>query len=304
MLRKGLGILKSIVENGILLTPESIEWEEPLENGTLVNKMIAIAKSCSFTEIPLNRLKTHSDKFGYFSIEFNIEVLRKLGAIPVFYLPRACEGDDSLESLASSLMIRLGEIQELLNNLRKLEKWAEENSGKADYYPKLDICGQRRIGRCNPKAIEDVIAFCRGPSQPIRILRNALRVISGFHYPAEDYQYTKMMGYYKQREWRIVANMSFHGKELTYPIDDEGIKEMLIGIDPDFYQKDIRLHYNRTARRVDLCQFYPEHNKRKFIEYAHRVIVPSKAVDLAIGILNKCGEPPDVIDSESISQFE
>ena len=204
-------ILESIVENGLLLTPESIEWEEPLENGTLGTKMISIAKSCSFTEIPLNKLKTHSAKFGYFSIEFDIEVLRKLGAIPVFYLPKAPDCDDSLESLASSLMVRMGEIQEFLNNLGKLEKWAEENSEKKMFFPKLVICGEQRIGRFNSEAIKDIIEFCRGHSQSMSILINAFRYFNGFHYPAENYRYNNRMDYYRQREWRIVANMSFHG---------------------------------------------------------------------------------------------
>lgn len=300
MIKKGLRILESIVNNGLLLTPESIEWEEPLENGTLGNKMISIAKSCSFTEIPLNKLKAHSAKFGYFSIEFDIEVLRKLGAIPVFYLPKAPDGDDSLESLASSLMIRMGEITEFLNNLGKLEKWAEENLEKKNFFPILDSCGQQRIGRFNSEAIKDIIEFCRGYSQPLKILINALRYIHGFHYPAENYRYNNRMDYYKQREWRIVANMSFHGKELTYPIKDEGIKKMLISIDPNFYQKEIALHYNRTARIIDLCQLFPEYNNKNFIEYAKRVIVPSKAVDLATSILNKCANPPEVVDFKSI----
>ena len=75
---------------------------------------------------------------------------------------------------------------------------------------------------------------------------------------------------------------------------------MLISIDPNFYQKEIALHHNRTAPIIDLCQFFPEYNSKKFIEYAKRVIVPSKAVDLTTSILNKCTKPPEVVDFKSI----
>jgi len=55
--------------------------------------------------------------FGHFALEFDVQTMRQLGGIPVFYFPRASQDDVGLESVAASLICRIGEIQILLNRL-------------------------------------------------------------------------------------------------------------------------------------------------------------------------------------------
>jgi len=118
---KGLQILRSIVKSGLLLTPEQTSWQEPVSGGGLSEPWKVIQKRACFTELATTELKRHSDVFGRFALEFEIQGLRQLGAIPVFYFPRASTDDIGMESVAASLLCRTGEIQVLLNRLGQLE---------------------------------------------------------------------------------------------------------------------------------------------------------------------------------------
>lgn len=298
-IEKGLSILASIKKLGFVLTPEVIEWKEPLSNGTQSKPWRVAQKRCCFTELVPSEVVNHSEMFGKFALEIEISVFRQLGGIPVFYMPRPSNEDKGLESLASALLSRIGEIQVLLNRLGDLEELVKNTPNKNQI---LQIAKNKQVLgsiQCSIGGAENLISYLRYGSQPIAILRNSLRALSGFFYPTEDFRYTGTLAYYRQREWRIIANMSKLGTDLTRnPTEDE--KENLMKINYEFFNRQIELHTGKY-KRADQCKIFDHLEGKPIIEFIRRVIVPSEAKNMAIDILSSENDPP-VVDLESISK--
>src|SRR5713101_4938638 len=80
---KGKKILAAIRDFGLVLTPQFIEWSQP-SLGAPPRVLPILQKRVCFTELSLNELPGHAEKFGHFSLEFEIDRVRRLGAMPVF----------------------------------------------------------------------------------------------------------------------------------------------------------------------------------------------------------------------------
>lgn len=283
----GLDVLSSIIASGFLLTPEITEWREPRDDGSLGEPWKNIQKTCCFTELSPNELLDHSKRFGSFSIEFDLQRFRELGGIPVFYLPRATEGNRGLESLAASLVARIGEIQILLNRLAELEIDVSASVDKKRFVG-FEKGGQQIHTRCSYAGAEDLIAAVTDGTQPVEILRNALRALSAFFYPAEDFTYTGLLAYYRQREWRLIANMSHLGRSIDRDLTDPE-KNRLLTIDSEFFGRKMDF-FTGPCRRVDQCKLFEKLDGKPLMHYARRVIVPGHAVDKAKDLLKAYAE--------------
>lgn len=290
-LDKGLEVLSSIIASGCLLTPEITEWREPRDDGSLGEAWKIIQKTCCFTELSPNELPKHSEQFGNFSIEFDLQMLRQLGGIPVFYLPRATAEDRGLESLAASLIARTGEIQILLNRLAELANLVSNSEDKSQLLV-LQKNGQQVHTRCTLGGAADVITMITDGAESVDILRNALRVLSAFFYPAEDFSYTGLLAYYQQREWRLIANMAHLGQNIDRELTDPE-KTRLMAIDSDFFGRKMEF-FTGTCRRVDQCRLFNKLDGKPLIQYARRVIVPGGAIARAEELLKESAEIPVV----------
>lgn len=278
----GLQVLASIAASGFLLTPEFTEWREPRDDGSLGEPWKVIQKRCCFTELAPSELAEHSEHFGRFSIEFDVRTFRELGGIPVFYLPRATDSDVGLESLAAALLARIGEIQILLNRLADLAKLVATTEDKSQLLV-IRKNEQQFHTRCSLGGAEDVIGMLTHGAQEVDILRNALRALSAFFYPAEDFMYTGLLAYYRQREWRFIANMTKHGHDLDRDLTDQE-KANLMALDGDFFGRSMEF-FSGTYRRVDQCRLFSELAGKSLVQYARRIIVPADAIAAATELL-------------------
>ncbi len=292
---KGLAILSSIKKMGLLLTPETIEWPAVSSDGALSETWKVTQKRCSFTELAPAELSQHAQLFGDFALEFDIHVLRTLGAIPVFYLPRPSKTTKASEELATAFVAGIGEVDVLLDRLRQFEELVRSNFNKDDK-PLLTKDG--RQARCSIGDIEDTLSILTEGVQPLIGLQATFRALSGFFYFTEDLKYTDLLGYYRQREWRILANMAKDDIELTHELD-KCEKDSLLEVDPDFFSRQLTFRTG-TSRRVDECRLFTQFDRKPFIQYARRVIVPSVAAAKAKDILNESGDP-QVVALESLN---
>lgn len=287
----GMQVLTSIAVSGFLLTPEITEWREPRDDGSLGKPWSVIQKRCCFTELAPGELAEHSEHFGGFSIEFDVRTFRQLGGIPVFYLPRATEDDVGLESLAAALLSRIGEIQILLNRLAELANLVATAEDKSQLLV-VRKNEQQLHTRCSLGGAEDIIRMLTHDAQGVDILRNALRALSAFFYPAEDFRYTGLLAYYRQREWRFIANMSKHGHDLDRDLTDEE-KANLIALDGDFFGRTMEF-FTGTYRRVDQCRIFSELAGKRLLQYARRIIVPADTITATIKLLGDSNHVPVV----------
>lgn len=287
----GLQVLGSIAASGFLLTPEITEWREPLDDGSLGEPWKVIQKRCCFTELATGELAEHSKHFGRFSIEFDARTFRQLGGIPVFYLPRASDDDVGLESLAAALLSRIGEIQILLNRLADLAKLVATAEDKRQLLV-IRKNEQQYHTRCSLGGAEDVIRMLTHDVQGADILSNALRALSAFFYPAEDFRHNGLLAYYRQREWRFIANMSKHGHDLDRDLSDQE-KANLMALDGDFFGRSIEF-FTGTYHRVDQCRLFSELEDKRLLQYARRIIVPADVIAATTELLGDSNHVPVV----------
>jgi hypothetical protein len=86
--QKGLKILELIRDFGLLLTPERTAWEYPHADGSPPRRMEMVQRRVCFTELSPRELSRHAKEFGHFALEFEVDTLKSLHALPVFYIPR------------------------------------------------------------------------------------------------------------------------------------------------------------------------------------------------------------------------
>ncbi|HUZ93822.1 MAG TPA: hypothetical protein VMU57_02815, partial [Edaphobacter sp.] len=89
---KGLELLVAISQMGLILAPEVVEWSIPLSDGSTKVIRHRQMRIC-FTELSQSELPRHAEVFGPFAMEFHIDILRQLGALPVIYVPQMVKGD-------------------------------------------------------------------------------------------------------------------------------------------------------------------------------------------------------------------
>jgi len=179
----------------------------------------------------------------------------------------------------------------------------EPNKEKIHLFENNDL----KLGpkRATVGGTEDLIAFLRSPrkdggerAQSIGILRNALRAVSGYFYPTEDITHTGPLGYYRQREWRIIANISKDGQELTRDLN-EIEKERLKKLDPEFFTENLEF-FTGTYPRIDQCQLFHRLDLKPIIQYVHRVIAPSDATAAVRRLLKTIEGAPKVVALEAL----
>ena len=299
---KGLAVLTSIAKSGLLLTPERTEWSEFLQDGKRSKPVEVFQKRICFTELAQHELEAHAKVFGPFALEFSIENLRLLGAIPVFYMPPpGCE-ERALEGVAAALISRLADIQLLLTRLTDIANLAQRTSNKAD---SLQVTRNGIVvgtTRCSIGAAEDLLAVLSHEIQPPLQLLSAVRALGGFFYPTEGLAYTGELAYYRQREWRIIANMVQRGVEVARDlVDDE--KMTVCAIDADFFECRMRFPTGEH-RRIDQCKYISRVDGLSVLDWAHRIIVPDDVIEDAFNVVRHSGHGVKVVAASSLVAAE
>ncbi len=296
---KALYILTSIANNGFLLVPEIIEWREPLQGGFLSNSIYNSQKRICFTELAPSELLGHTKCFGPFSLEYGVTELRKLGAVPVFYIPKE-ERYEYLGGIGGTLIARLYEIQEVLMKLRVLNEICDECSDKDVLVPPINIGEISRNINCTVSSAEELIHYLTEGTQKPNILEYAIRGLSNLFYPTEDIKYNTLLYYYRQREWRIIANIAKDGKPIDRDLEEEE-KEAIVEIDKQFFTEEL-IFPTGKHRRVDQCKYFTRLEGKHVLEFANRVIVPQESVSNAQSLLKEEGLNLEVAALESFGR--
>lgn len=292
---KGLAILESVIESGFLLTPETWEVREQLAEGGLSPPLHVTQKRICFTELSPDYLKEHSSLFGHFALEFGIMELRQLGAIPVFYIP-SDECGEYLEGVGTALLNRLRDIQNFFENLEVFEgnlinTPKQKKSNKLKLPPRGP--NPTKQVECTVGAAEELIGIFKRPGISYGLYKGTIQFLGGFFYKTEDFKYNDLLDYYRQREWRITANMKKDGIKVDRPLKDTE-KARLLEIDESFFGKE-REFRTGVYRIVDQCKLFSEFKDRHVLDFANRIIVPKRALKDARSLIAKAGLNIEVI---------
>lgn len=257
--RIGLATLDSMARIGLVLTPEITEWAESMDDGTH-RPMYAMTRRISFTYLPEDELVQHAETFGRFSVEWEVSALRKLGAMPVLYVPRSGgTPTNDYAGTTETMLARLADVQAVVEFIRD--------------QPNIDITGVR----------------------PMDELVGAIQAFAGLFAQTEP-ECGDALSYYGEREWRIVAGARHHALgELTSDLTTTEMQE-IADINPTFFRKVVEFRSGRQ-QRIAQCKVCRDFGGKPVLSTARRVIVPKSCTEAARMILDDAGlEELPVVD--------
>lgn len=245
----GLKILDSILEKGLLLSAEL----RKLSACEGLNASEFIQRRVCFTALTIDELPNHAKTFGSFSLEFEGGVIRNFGAQPATYFAGCLPNGEIFNEAGEVLARNLLEAHNVLGKLWNLHDGAVEEKKNL---------AKALLAEIHPSKI------------PIQILYFTLQALLNLYYPTDDPKRTPPLGYYQQREWKIVPNLSFRG-QWHYPSPNAEESTKLLKINPGFFGAVIQ-----GKPRVEHCQFFTVDGKN-IVDSVRRIVVPDAVVEEA-----------------------
>ncbi|HEX4409022.1 MAG TPA: hypothetical protein VH206_09630 [Xanthobacteraceae bacterium] len=245
------------------------------------------------TELEPSELAGHSKMFGQFAIEIPSEVVRKLGGMPVFYLPQALIGAPGLSTVGTAVMSALEEIRHLLEMMARLEYVATHTS-------EVDVIRARHLARSRVddkdyvtnefdldlKQARKVLDYLGMEKQSYQVLANWAVFVQNMLYPTDDERHNKQLAYYRQREWRLISGLG----NIVAPQDRELTgeeRERLLRIDSRFWEKTLSQYLSagtRQFQRVAHARIIETLDNRPISHYFTAVYVPEEVYDEALSL--------------------
>lgn len=135
-----------------------------------------------FTALARHELEAHTKSFGPFAIEFTVPNLFKCGAIPAVYLPQLTDNDADLSGAGTMILKSLDQIEKVFRDLK---------DDQSPVIQKLDR--ELRMDGTN-----------------LHELRWVASTFRNLFYPTgrETEMAKNPLGYYQQREWKIIENFA------------------------------------------------------------------------------------------------
>ena len=240
-------MLKATRRLGLVLASEVVHWDTPLFGGPPITDVLQ--KRICFTELEMEELAAHSCTFGPFAYEFDIDTLRRLGALPVVYMPQTPLGDNKLGAVGPFIVSHMKVIAQLLGTLRKVEQSLMDKAVSKDCVVTLNNVDDQGNTVSEYKipcsALIDLISFLRFRNPKFPALTGATSIVESLFYPAGNEHVRDRLGYYRQREWRITGGgggggggYSVNGQPRGRLLQDDE-KEEVIRTNPRFWERKI-----------------------------------------------------------------
>jgi hypothetical protein len=309
--QKGLKILELIRDFGLLLTPEITVWEYPHADGSPPRKMEMVQRRACFTELSPRELPRHAREFGHFALEFEVDTLKSLHALPVFYIPRG-----NTSSLGQVLVIQLIDAMCLVDRIARTKQFIESTAtSRSRQNFEFGFSDRKRLFNIDIDELQRSIEGITYAITPPEMLSLGLEGTMNFFYfaDADQTRENSALKYYRQREWRIAGSIGGVGGELM-GLPSSTLIDRLLALDSDFYGREFPRQgvvltnptlTNRSFgnRLVDWVLVYQGIDERHIIGAARRVVVPREAIDGAKTILAKHfkkSSPPPVVAVEDL----
>jgi hypothetical protein len=212
----------------------------------------------------------HAEQFGPFAFELDTDAARRLGAMPVIYIPQPVGHDRSryFDELGLQVIEHLSEIQQVLEFLAYLERTAcGTHSGqwivqRAPDRPRVEL---------EAGVLNDLILNLRNHIQFTDLAGTIKGIASLFYQTDNDYALRPQLEYYRQREWRIVSDLVGDVGRNSRPLTDVEATEV-VKANPKFFN-GIVPWTNGHHRRIELCQVL-QLQPRAWPMLVRRILVP------------------------------
>lgn len=218
-------ILSLIFEFGLLLTPEEIVFRgEPFRDAPTGPPVRIFQQRFCLTELAEDEIADHAAVFGPIALEFDPAGIRRLGAMPVIYVPQAISGvatRDRFALVGQTFVYRLFDCYQVLEDLSQLERQLID----LDPVAHLTISSRDGCSRIYPAGhLQHLLKSLVHQKQSLSQLSTAVRALSCLFYPTDAQSgdghvwSDARLSYYREREWRITSEMSFADTPLAIPV--------------------------------------------------------------------------------------
>ena len=103
-----------------------------------------------------------------------------------------------------------------------------------------------------------------------------LSIYENMFYPTDNAYSDDMLGYYRQREWRLVlSSVEINGQAVSRPLTTDE-RQKLEDVDPAFWQRDLTVR-GQTSSRSSLAQIYLPYGGLTPREFIESIVVPPSA---------------------------
>ncbi|HEX4079363.1 MAG TPA: hypothetical protein VHX61_10895 [Rhizomicrobium sp.] len=301
-------ILELIRDFGLLMTPEVATWQYTHVNGTPPRAQSMTQRRISFTELAPYQLVRHARDFGRFALEFNISVLKSLGAVPVFYIPHA-----DAEIHASGLGETI--VMHLIDSMRTSDRMSQLNAilkavpqGRERQLVSIPTEHGLVPFELHVNEARETVRMLNHALAPADQQANFLEGALNFFYPDGDV--SAELKYYRQREWRMGGNPAVRGDEMMVRPSNAMI-DRLLALDEDFFGRNyppqnvelsnVSDHGKASRRLVDECWVFRGLARKGVFQHVRRVIVPRHSVNRARQVLSALDNSLRVVALESVS---
>jgi hypothetical protein len=246
-IEKGCQILSMMRDFGLVMAPEIVKWQYDHADGSPPRTSEVLQQRVCFTELEPQELPRHAQKFGRFALEFTVPTLKSLGAIPVFYIPRAMSVPDGAEGAASTLVMQFIDAMILVMRIACVCEAIATSGQREGTFPctlGFKESGNKTFNLDVGEATRVLEAFTHAITPPDMLLP-ALEGMLKFFYPADDVRRDEVLGYYREREWRIACNIAIRGVEMMQLPNAELI-ERLKALDRDFFGREFPPNSGRS----------------------------------------------------------
>ena len=273
----------------MVLAPEVVEWHVPVSLGTPSPIQVLQRRVC-FTELSPQELAGHSTRFGPFALEFDITALRRMGALPVIYMPQALSAQDHLALLGSFVVGHLDQIRSTLEKLNTLDQYndpAHLQSLGAEFVAEDCLFTLTNVDESGGavqefqvpwKAIRDLLSFIGFETAPFKAMMGVTSITQALFYPTDDNHHDQELGYYRQREWRITADYYVNDFPRGRSLEDKE-KELLLAFDGSFWGGNT--HSSKPSPRVDQALALVQPTPAELLGMITRIIIPDSFLDPA-----------------------
>jgi hypothetical protein len=177
----------------------------------------------------------------------------------------------------------MAEIQLIISRIAECKSVIGASSSDAEAV--IGTIGGQQLGtRCSVGGAKDLLTLLFHDVRPPDELLASLRAFAGYFYPTDRGTDSDLIKYYKQREWRIVANSVLRGQPMDRTLTEDE-QRTLLELDPDFFSRNIPLPNSRSGRLLDSCRCFSEFQGRSAWACCNRLIVPQEAYDGTVELI-------------------
>lgn len=276
-----LRVLSLMFKWGLLLTPEEIVFQgESFTDEPRARPVHITQRRLCLTELAEDEMPEHAQVFGPLALEFDQPTIRRIGGMPVVYIPQALSdepGSADFALVGQTFVYRLFDIYQLLSDLAEID---EHIKGLGPEHASVTLGHPQRDGRCEYpldllRHFFENLTYMR---QPLAQLSSALRVLGCFFYPTDAALKCRagdehgQLAYYREREWRVVSDLYFKGE----PLDEKLPPEAAAEIAAAFYGSFSPYEGVRTdgVEFTRACKIIRSFDGRPVMQAVRRILAP------------------------------